>query len=310
MTRTAFLTTLVSFFFVTPLFSNSYGFVSGGSGKIFLAPDEISFQTGTTQSVNLVVNSNGQAISGVAARINVPGATDIEVVKISPASIPGWTFPVMHASPEENQLTIDILALNTSTSGYATTSDTTLVSIEMRSLTAFSNKQANFDQTKTKMLKKSDAGDIVGTLGTVSLSAQGTSATQVNDPPPQQFESETTEPPTGGFGSILNQQPPPPPPNETVIQNQPNELQTENSQLDQNLIAQNRTDPPVITTEPETIQQKNQFAGVSQSNWATVAVLAALVIVAGLIYLKLFQKRKTKPSWIPPENNPPPPPKV
>ena len=148
-------------------------YVAGGAGSATLAPASSAWQTGETSDVAIQIKSGTAAISSVAVRVNIPViSSDIEVTGIDTnTALSEWSFPVKTASVVGNSIQVDIMALNTSVSGATIATPTTLATIHIRALKAFSAKTITFDTSVSKMYKKSPAEDILGTLSGGSYNA-------------------------------------------------------------------------------------------------------------------------------------------
>ena len=129
-------------------------------GTIF--PVEIKFTTG----------SSGKKISSVTARLTYNfsgGSPELEVVdasgtvasKISQSvslDSGDWDFPVNSVSRSSGKVTIDLAAVNTSTSGFSSSAETTLATIYFKgtSVPASNPVEITFSTTDTKMFTKED----------------------------------------------------------------------------------------------------------------------------------------------------------
>lgn len=208
---------LMSILFVLSILFTGYlhsalAYTSGGVGKILVSPNSSTFQTGQTATIDVLFNSSGIAISGVSVRLtfSVPSTPDLQVIQIQPnTALSGWSFPIVSTDTSSGKTTIDIMALNSTTTGYTTNTNTKLATISVKALAPFSAKAISFDQTQTKMLRKSDAADIAGTLTNGSYNASGNSInptatptnTPTNTPVPTATNTPTPTPtPTPGVG--------------------------------------------------------------------------------------------------------------
>ncbi|MBI2404831.1 hypothetical protein HYV22_01475 [Candidatus Gottesmanbacteria bacterium] len=193
---------LVGLFGITP----ARAFNASGSGKVGLSPATSTLQTGTETPVDIIFNTANTAISGISIRLtfSVPATPDLQVVRVQPASLDGWTFNVNKIYTSGGKTTVDLMALNGTVAGYANNADTKLATITFKATAAFSGKAVTFDQTQTKMLKKSDASDILGTLGNGTYNATGATiqttitptATPTLTPTPTQSQQQQNTTPT------------------------------------------------------------------------------------------------------------------
>lgn len=170
--------------------------VAGGAASLTLSPNSVSGTTGQTFTVDVMLNTGGQAISGVALRINYPVASplDLEVISVTPNSSLGWTFPVSQTSVGSGNMNIDLMGLTSSPTGYTSSGAVSIATITLRPVSAFSAKQMSFDAANSQVLRKSDAADILGSVGTASITASGTSVTPQTSPEPS--PTTTTPEPT------------------------------------------------------------------------------------------------------------------
>lgn len=185
-------------------------YVSGGVGRIGLSPGSATWQTGQNVSVDVFFNTANVPISGVSARLRFSG-TDLSVVSVATAPLSGWSFPVSTAQTASGVTTIDLMAINISTTGYSTSADTKFATITFRPLSSFSGKAVTFDQNQTKMLRKSDAADIAGTLVNGSYTASGDTVQPTPTPTPTPAPTPTPTPGGGGTGGPDNPIPTPTP---------------------------------------------------------------------------------------------------
>lgn len=166
--------------------------VSGGPASLTLVPNSVSATTGQNFTIDVALNTGGQAISGTAMRINYPVSSplDLEVVSISPNSSLGWTFPVQTTSVGSGNMNIDIMGLTSSPTGFTSNGSQTIATITLRATSSFANKQLTFNAANSQVMRKSDASDILGTIGTATITASGGTVTPVTSPEP----SPTTDP--------------------------------------------------------------------------------------------------------------------
>ena len=122
--------------------------------------------------INFTTGAGGKKISSVTARLTYDftgGSPELDVVdasgnvasKISQSTIldsGDWDFPVNSVSRSAGKVTIDLAAVNTSTSGFASSSETTLATIYFKGTSAPASNpvEVTFSTTDTKMLTKED----------------------------------------------------------------------------------------------------------------------------------------------------------
>lgn len=141
---------------------------------IFLAPaaDVKGLNTVFPVEIKFTTGAGGKKISSVTGRLTYTfsgGSPELEVVdasgnvanKISQnASLDSgdWDFPVNSVSRSGGEVTIDLAAVNTSTSGYSSASETTLATIYFKGIRAPASNpvEVAFDSAETKMLTKED----------------------------------------------------------------------------------------------------------------------------------------------------------
>jgi len=168
-----FILLLITTGLVYPLPAQAY--VSGGAGKLSLSPASATFQTGQSSTVDILY-SNNVVISGIAVRLtfSVPSSLDLKVESVQPnTALSGWSFPVSSTLTSSGTTTIDLMALNSTTTGAAISTNTKLATITFKALAPFTAKAVQFDTTQTKMLKKVDASDILGTVTNGLYNASG-----------------------------------------------------------------------------------------------------------------------------------------
>lgn len=194
----ALITTFVVATFALTV-NSTHAYVQGGPAALKVSPTSSSATTGQNFTIKVMFTTGGQAITGVAARLtyNVPASNDLEVVSVTPNSALGWSFPVQSSSISGGKMNIDIMGLTSSTTGYTGSGDVELATITLRATSAFSNKALSFDQSQSQILKKSDASDILGSLGTATITAAGGSvAATTPSPTPTPTPAVATPTPT------------------------------------------------------------------------------------------------------------------
>lgn len=151
--------------------------VSGGAGTITLTPQSVQVAIGQEQSIDLMINTNGTAISGIAMRLTIPvTSNDAQITAVdgnTGLAGAGWSFPITTYSTENGTTTIDFMAINSTVPGYSVSSDTKIGTIKLKANSAFTSKTLTFDTGMTKMLKKSDGSDMVSAPTNGSYSTAG-----------------------------------------------------------------------------------------------------------------------------------------
>ncbi len=185
--------TLAGMFCVAP--PKTYATVTGGAGKILLSPANTTLPIGTTTSVDLLFNTANIAVSGVQAVLSFTVASPVDLqatIQVNTAlSDAGWSFPIKTVTTTGTTTTIELMALNLNAEGYAVNTDTKLATLVFTSQHPFSNKAVLFDQSLTKLLKKSDATDFFGIPSNGGYSTSGVAST------PTQIVNSPTSTPTG-----------------------------------------------------------------------------------------------------------------
>ncbi len=188
-----------------------YAAVSGGAGHILLSPANTTLPIGAGTPVDILFNTANVPVSGiqVVATFNVANPVDLTatIQTNSALSDDGWSFPIKTVTTTGNTTTVQIMALNLNADGYAVNSNTKLATITFTSAHPFTNKAVVFDQTLTKILKKSDASDIAaipanggystsGAANTPTPTQPGATATLTQTPTPTQPGATATLTPT------------------------------------------------------------------------------------------------------------------
>lgn len=179
--------------------------VSGGAGSMSLSPANATIPVGTSQNINILFNTAGVAVSGVQVVLTFTVANPADMTATvqtnSALADSGWTFPVKTVTTSGSQTKIEIMGLNTSTAGYTSSGNATLATVTFTAVSSFTNKAVTFDSALTKMLKKSDASDMLGTPSNGAYSTSGTANTPTNTPTGTPSQTPTYTPtPTGGTG--------------------------------------------------------------------------------------------------------------
>ncbi len=186
--------------------------VAGGAGSMSLSPANATIPVGTSQNVNILFNTAGVAVSGVQVvlKFTVANPADLQATVQTNSALAdsGWTFPVKNVTTSGSQVTIEIMGLNTSTTGYTNTANTTLATISFQALGTFTNKAVTFDAALTKMLRKDNADDMLGSPSNGAYSTSGVANTPTNTPTGTVTHTPTRTPtatPPGGIGGSGNE---------------------------------------------------------------------------------------------------------
>jgi hypothetical protein len=174
-------------------------------------------------------------------------------------------------------MNVDIMGLSSAAAGYSQSGDVELATITFRASSAFSNKALSFSQSQSQILKKSDASDILGSVGTATVTATGASTGTITPSPtpaatPTPAASPTPTPASGGTTAS---------PTPTTSTNNSNT--TNNSTT--NAMADSAGTGGGTVNTPQT-----QALPVSGSAGATVAVaLSGLALIGGAVFMKMKQ---------------------
>ena len=272
----------------------SQAFVAGTPGRLLLAPATGTMSTGQDFTVKVQMNSAGQAISAVQFRITYPG-TDLQAVSITgnPAlTSANWSFPFSEIKTQGGNTTIELMALNSSTTGYTAAAGTDLATIVFRANTAFSNKAVTFDQTISSILKKSDASDILGGFTNGTYSASGGAVAPTPTPTPTPIPPTPT-PPIGGTTATPTPTPTPTPTAVPVTDGTTTTSTTTTSTTD----TSTTTTTTGTTGQPEVTQPIPVTASTSQ----ILAIMGAGVALLLTGAYAVFHGRKTKIEVPPPQ---------
>lgn len=278
--RTCLATVFLALGLTVATTTSTQAYVTGGPAALKINPTSATATTGQNFTMKVMFTTGGQAISGVAARLtySVPSTPDLEVVSVTPNAALGWSFPVQSAAISGGKMNVDIMGLTSASAGYSGTGDIELATITFRASSAFSNKALSFDQSQSQILKKSDAADILGSVGTATVTASGGSVGTITPTPtpavtPTPVAVEPTPTP------VVN--------NETVT--------TTDTTTTTTTTDTTTTDTTTAVAESAgvgggTETPQTQALPVSGSAGATVAVaLAGLALVGGAVFMKMKQ---------------------
>ncbi len=206
-----FFSTCVFILGLSVLVTPAQAVVSGGAASLSFSPTTVNGSSGQNFTVDIILNTGGVTISGVAlrARYQVASPLDLEVVSVETNGSLGWSFPVKQASVGGGSMNIDIMGLSGSPTGFSSDGAVRVATVVLRPTRAISNKQVSFDATQTQVLRKVDAADVLGTTGTLTVNASGSQVTTVTTPPttpPAPTPAPTPNPPqtvTPNIGGTL-----------------------------------------------------------------------------------------------------------
>jgi hypothetical protein len=135
-----------------------------GSGIIYLSPDSSTKQIGETFPVTLKFNTHSTNISSLSVRLNYTGGLEANEIVIDKDLISSgnWSFPINKIKRNGKDVTIDLVALNTSIGGFSSTDDINLANINFKVINKDTNPVIlNFDIPQTKMITKTPEVDIL-----------------------------------------------------------------------------------------------------------------------------------------------------
>lgn len=130
-------------------------------GEIFLQTSSNTYNIGETFPVEIYFNPHEKTISSVSMRISYPylqTPEELKAIDVQPASsltsTGKWSFPVNKVYLQDNNVVIDLSAINSTVSGYSG-GNTHLATINFKA-NALSDNTLVFDPNETKMLTKSE----------------------------------------------------------------------------------------------------------------------------------------------------------
>jgi hypothetical protein len=273
--RTCLATVFLAFGLSVVSAMPTQAYVAGGPAALKLNPTSATATTGQNFTMKVMFTTGGQAVSGVAARLtySVPATPDLEVVSVTPNASLGWSFPVQSAAVSGGKMNVDIMGLTSAAAGYSGTGDIELATITFRASSAFSSKALSFDQSQSQILKKSDASDILGSLGTGTVTASGGSVNPITPSPTPTAASNPVPTPTPEAAGTAT----PTPTTSTTT--------TDTTSTDTTTAVADSSGTGGTVETPQT-----QALPVSGSAGATVAVaLAGLALVGGAVFMKMKQ---------------------
>lgn len=163
--------------------------VPGGQATVKIVPGTGNYEIGSTIQMGVYFNTASIAINGVVIRLRYPfsGSTpeiNVSSININPAllSTGDWTCPTQTSGLQGSNVVIDVACANTSASGFASSEDVLLVSINLivNSLPSVSPVVVSFDPAESKITRKSDNQDILlipESTGSYTISGAGTQPT-------------------------------------------------------------------------------------------------------------------------------------
>jgi len=141
----------------------------GGTATVSLNPQNGQFNVGDDFSVTVSFNPQGQLISAIAVRLSYTfEGSDVELSAQTPQisqtllSSGNWTCPIKEVDIGNSIVNIDISCINTSTTGFTSSSDILLATIPFTAEEETSSPVSlEFDSIQSIVTQKSDASDVL-----------------------------------------------------------------------------------------------------------------------------------------------------
>ncbi len=199
--------------------------VPTGEATVRVQPESGTYKVGDTINVDVVFNTAGIAVSGVAVRLTYPfsgttpevGVTAIEINQ-SLLSTGDWSCPTKTSSQQGTKVVIDIACGNTSASGYSNTSYTQFANIKLlvSSVPANNPLILSFDPAASIITRHPGGQDVLlipqssGTY-TIEGASQPVTTLQPTQPQAQPTSPLTTTTPTSTPKPTVTTKPSPTP---------------------------------------------------------------------------------------------------
>jgi hypothetical protein len=144
--------------------------VPGGQATVSITPEDGSFEVGSTFQATVSFNTASIPVSGVAVRLTYPfsGASpELQVtdININSALLSSgdWSCPTKNASEQGGTVFVDIACANTSASGFSTSTNFPLATIDFRvdRATSISPLTVRFDPQNSIITQQSTGEDIL-----------------------------------------------------------------------------------------------------------------------------------------------------
>jgi hypothetical protein len=159
--------------------------VPAGTATITVTPASGSYAVGVGIPLTVLFNTHGTAVSAIALRLQYPSggipaavtATNIQIDANLAAN--NWSCPITSFSADAVNAMVDISCINLSTTGYVTTSDTTLATFTLTASRAPATNPVvvSFDPVQTIITSKADGQDILLTPADTTMLTIGGGAT-------------------------------------------------------------------------------------------------------------------------------------
>lgn len=178
--------------------------VPGGIAKVYISPESKTISIGETFNAKIYFDSSNIAISALTIQLEYPytgsepsiSVTDIQV-NSALAVQNNWDFPIKSITTSGGKVLVRIAGFSNSINGYTTTGQEELATITFKGNSA-GTISASFNQTDSKITKKSDGSDtlmIPQSSGTYTVTGSGI----VTTPTPTVTSAGATSLPTGSI---------------------------------------------------------------------------------------------------------------
>lgn len=257
--------------------------VPGGQASVSISPSTGNFDIGETITTEVSFNTSGIAASGVAVRLSYPfsGASpEVSVTSIQVnqdlLATGDWTCPTQNATQQGGNVLIDVACANTSASGFTTTSNTKLATIELRVNRSPSTNPVvlRFDPGESVITRRSDNQDIL-----LIPQSQSSLAIGGSSEPVATATSTSTPTPTGRAVTSTST----PTPTKTPTPSATGSLTTTGTP------SPTKTPTPTVTASEDSTATptKTQLPDAGVSFPTILGALFGIIVIAGAIALAL-----------------------
>ena len=156
------------------------------TASMYLLPDRLTIEVGSTQPVEIKLNAVGSNITVVPVRLtyNYEESSPITVVDANSEkegvqvaineelALDGWVYPInqVYSDAQNSKVMIDLTLINAGITGYTPQGELTLATINILGERADS-VNLNFDSTETKVLTK-DVKEAILELQSATISVE------------------------------------------------------------------------------------------------------------------------------------------
>ena len=141
--------------------------VPDGVSEVYLQPATKTANAGETFPVDIYFSTGGETISAMSIQLQYsftgtqPPLEVSEIIPNSSLLLTGeWSFPVKKIETLGSQIQVRLAAINLSTAGFSSTTDTKIATLNFQANAAGSITM-EFDPQQTKITQKSTAADIL-----------------------------------------------------------------------------------------------------------------------------------------------------